>query len=66
MKPKSSANESSNSPRTVEPSFTEIKAELTAQWPFVNSQCGPPGIGAKISDKTNSSFSRKCSDGAEK
>jgi hypothetical protein len=31
MKPKSSANESPNSPRTIEPSFIKIKAELIAQ-----------------------------------
>jgi hypothetical protein len=35
MEPKSSANESSNSPRTIEPSFAKTKAELIAQWPFV-------------------------------
>jgi hypothetical protein len=35
MKPKRSANESSNPPRSVEPGFTKIKTILIAQWPFV-------------------------------
>jgi hypothetical protein len=48
MKPKSSANESSNSPRTPERSFNKIKAELIAQWSFVNGPCGPRGIGVKF------------------
>jgi hypothetical protein len=57
MKPKSSANESSNSPRTGEPSFTKIKAELIAQWPFINSPGGPPGIGAKrVQESSYNSF----------
>jgi hypothetical protein len=47
MKPKSSATESSNAPRTVEPSFIKFEAEFIVQWPFENSPCGPPGIGAK-------------------
>jgi hypothetical protein len=43
MEMQSSASKSSNLPRTVEPSFTKIEAELGVQWPFKGRSMSPAG-----------------------